>query len=167
MVDVIVSQQTASPTGVVGYLPPNIFQVSRIGNDLILNGTNFGVGTQASIQVGGLACDISFGYVYQTDARCRLPAAGSGSKNPVTITVAGQTSNIMLFDYQPKITSVSALSPIVTTGGAIIEITGTGFNDPKLRLPVSVLVVTPAQLRSRMRLCFVASHHLETELIVQ
>ena len=83
------------------------------GTVLTFSGTNFGA-SGATITVGGSACPvISNSHTY---AKCTLPS-GSGKDLPVVLSVGGQSSNSLLFDYDaPAI----AAAPATLAFGAVL-----------------------------------------------
>jgi len=84
---------------------------STAGGEIItLTGSSFGL--SGTVQVGANQCLVNgalTGTVWgHTSIRCALPA-GSGRSNAIRVTVAGQTSGSLMFNYLPPV--VSLLDP--------------------------------------------------------
>jgi large repetitive protein len=90
------------------------------GIDLTLSGNNFGA-SGATVSVGGNDCPVTA--QTHTSVTCTLPA-GSGKNQQVVLTVGGQSSNGVLFDYDaPAI----AATPVPLAFGQVL-IGGPGGN---------------------------------------
>ena len=120
----------------VSYGPPAITSVlpgkAVGGATLTILGENFG-SEDAEVTVSGKTCQL----LSQThDAiTCTLPA-GSGAGHPVTVSVAGQTSNAQVIDYgAPKLLEISP-SAIPTSGGEV-TVAGAGFGEAGAQVTIS------------------------------
>lgn len=96
------------------YTPPTINTLkptvgpTKGGITLTLQGVSLGGPTQASVLVGGSVCVIATATKNDTYLECALPA-GRGVNQAVSVTVDGQLSNSLLFDYLPP--SVALVNP--------------------------------------------------------
>lgn len=93
------------------------------GDVLTLSGTNFGT-SGGVVTVGGATCPLTLQTHQQIE--CTLPA-GQGTGHPVQVTVAGQSSNTVSYDYGPP--SISSLTPSSgpTAGGTALTLVGENF----------------------------------------
>ncbi len=127
-VQVTVAGQSSN-TRTFSYDAPSLGQLSPTTGPtsgavtLTLTGSNFGA-SGAVVSVGGATCPIT--QQSHTELRCTLPA-GAGLNNPVDVSVAGQTSSPLSFNYAAP--SLSALSPTTgpTNGGITLTLTGSNF----------------------------------------
>ena len=121
----------ASGSFLVNYTAPSLTSVTPAnattagGTSLLLLGSN--LGTSGSASFNGLsACAIVGGSQVHTQLRCISPA-GVGVNHNITVTVSGQQSNAVTFNYNPPSITTVAPSSVATQGGALITLTGNFF----------------------------------------
>ncbi|MGC3958876.1 MAG: IPT/TIG domain-containing protein [Verrucomicrobiota bacterium] len=126
----VITGGQSSPTTFYGYAPPGITNVSpslgpEIGGITVtLRGTNFGTSGVVTVGTNGNNAIIS-GWSHN-QIQFTLPP-GTGTNVPVVVTVGGQISPAVGFNYfRPAITNVSpATGP--TAGGSFITLKGMYF----------------------------------------
>ena len=129
-VGVTVAGQTSNVLD-FSYDPPSITAISPAtgptagGVPVTIDGANFG--TSGTVTFAGQALPAAAVTSWSQTAIVVTEPAGGGANVPVDVTVAGQTSNVLDFSYDPpSITSVSALQGYVG-GGTTVTLSGTDF----------------------------------------
>jgi len=111
------------------YAPPIIHTIIR-GNGsesglVTLIGTSFGYGAASTVTINDDVCEPVLNWNH-THIVCAVPP-GLGLNNPLVLTVEGQVSNTVLYDYPPP--DISDLLPPngTTAGGELVTIVGGNF----------------------------------------
>ena len=98
------------------------------GTLVTLTGANFGRGAGAfSVTIGDRECTRGAGgSVDHTEVRCSLPE-GQGAAVPVSMRVAGQSSNMRSYRYGAPVAAVATGTLLRTAGGEVLEIVGSNL----------------------------------------
>ena len=129
-VGVTVAGQTSNVLD-FSYDPPSITAISPAtgptagGVPVTIDGANFG--TSGTVTFAGQALPAAAVSSWSQTAIVVTEPAGEGTNVPVGVTVAGQTSNVLDFSYDPP--SITAISPATgpTAGGVPVTIDGANF----------------------------------------